>query len=201
MLQSTQIVLKELEQWFFRITDYAEELLQDLGRLEGWPERVRKMQENWIGRSEGILVYFRLKDTNEIVPVFTTRPDTLFGVSFMVFAPLHPKVQEMVKDTPYEEKVKQFIQASITQDRFDVSKEKEGLFIGKYAINPMNNEAVPIYIANFVLMEYGTGFIMAVPAHDQRDFDFARKYNIPIKVVIQPEDRELKAVDVRIQKA
>lgn len=193
---STKVVLKEMEQWFLKITDYADELLRDLEKLEGWPERVKKMQENWIGRSEGILVNFRLKDTGEVMPVFTTRPDTLFGVTFMVFAPTHPKVQDLIKSTPYEEKVKQFIETTITQDRFGLSKEKEGLFIGKYAINPVNNEEVPIFVANFVLMEYGTGFIMGVPAHDQRDFEFAKKYNIPIKVVIQPEDRELRAEEM-----
>jgi len=194
---STQVVLKDIEQWFFKITDYAEELLKDLEKLKGWPERVKKMQENWIGRSEGVLVYFRLKDTSEILPVFTTRPDTLFGVTFMVFAPTHPKIQELGKDTAYEERVKQFIETTLTRDRFDVSKEKEGLFTGKYAINPVNNEEVPIFVANFVLMEYGTGFIMGVPAHDQRDFEFARKYNIPIRIVIQPEDRELKVDEMK----
>ncbi len=192
-----KVVLKELEQWFFKTTDYAEELLKDLKKLKGWPEHVRKMQESWIGKSEGVLVNFRLKDTNEIIPIFTTRPDTLFGVTFMVSAPNHPKVQELVMGTPFEERVKQFINTAFAQERFDISKEKEGLFIGKYAVNPVNNEEIPIYIANFVLMEYGTGFIMAVPAHDQRDFEFAKKYDIPIRVVIQPEGRELKPEEMK----
>jgi len=195
---SSEVVLKELEQWFFKITDYAEKLLQDLKKLDGWPERVKKMQENWIGKSAGIMVNFKLKDTGETMPVFTTRPDTLFGVTFMVFAPEHPKVLTLVKGTSYEEKVRQFVN-KVLQNRFrrgDEDREKEGLFIGKYAINPVNGEEIPIYIASFVVMEYGTGFIMAVPAHDQRDFEFAKRYGVPIKVVIRPEDRELKAEEM-----
>jgi leucyl-tRNA synthetase len=192
-----QVLQKELEQWFFKISDYAEDLLQDLKKLDGWPERVKKMQENWIGKSEGVFVYFKLKETGEPIPVYTTRPDTLFGVTFMVFASTHPKVWEMVKNTAYKKKVKKFIEKTVKKKDYLVSKEKEGLFIGKYAINPVNNEEVPVYIANFVLMEYGTGFIMAVPAHDQRDFEFAKKKNIPIKIVIQPENQETKEDKMR----
>jgi len=195
---SSEVVLKELDQWFFKITDYAEKLLQDLKKLNGWPERVKKMQENWIAKSVGIAVNFKLEDTGETMPVFTTRPDTLFGVTFMVLAPEHLKVLAIVKGTPYEEKVRQFAN-KVLQDRFKrgaEDREKEGLFIGKYAINPVNGERIPIYVANFVVMEYGTGIIMAVPAHDQRDFEFAKKYGIPIKVVIRPEDRELKAEEM-----
>ena len=188
------VEIKQLEQWFLKITDYAEELLKDLGKLKGWPEKIKIMQENWIGKSHGTMVDFRLKDTNEILPIFTTRPDTLYGVTLMVFAPEHPKVLELVKGTEYEEKVKKFISKVVIEDRFSrsaIDDEKEGMFIGKYAINPLTNEEIPIYIANFVLLEYGTGFIMAVPTHDQRDFEFAKKYNIPLRVVINPHDYEL----------
>lgn len=188
---SSEVTIKELEQWFLKITDYAEELLQELKQLDGWPEHVKKMQENWIGKSEGILVDFQLKDTGETIPVFTTRPDTLFGATYIVFAPNHPKVLKLTKNTPYEEKIKKFIDNITEQERFEISKEKEGIFLGKYAINPVNGEEIPIFIANFVLMKYGTGVIMAVPAHDQRDFEFATKYDLPIRVVIKPEDRKL----------
>ena len=190
----SKVQVKNLEQWFFKITGYAEELLSDIKKLEGWPERVKLMQENWIGRSEGTLINFKLKRTGEIMPIFTTRVDTLWGVTFMVFAPEHPKVMELVKGTEYEERVKRFIDRIVIQDKFqrtDDTKEKEGMFIGEYAINPVTGDEVPIYIANFVLLEYGTGFIMAVPAHDQRDFEFAKKYQVPIKVVISPDTHEL----------
>jgi leucyl-tRNA synthetase len=193
---SSEVEIKQLEQWFLRITQYADELLEDLKKLSGWPEKIRIMQENWIGKSEGTMVNFRLKDSNEIIPIFTTRPDTLFGVTFMVFAPEHPKVMELVKGTEYEQKVKDFVKKVVIQEKFTRAaedKEKEGMFIGKYAVNPVNGEKIPIYIANFVLLEYGTGFIMAVPAHDQRDFEFAKKYGIQIKVVIKPMNAELRA--------
>ncbi|MFC1754014.1 leucine--tRNA ligase [Thermoproteota archaeon] len=190
----TAVEIKDLEQWFLKITDYAQELLDEGEKLDKWPERVKIMQKNWIGRSEGTLVNFKLKDTDEDIPIFTTRPDTLYGVTFMVFAPEHPKVMELAKGTEHEEKVKKFINRVVIQEKFTRTaedKEKEGMFIGKYAINPLNGEEIPIYIANFVLMEYGTGMIMAVPAHDQRDFEFAKKFNIPIKVVINPHDYNL----------
>ncbi|MCX7766027.1 MAG: leucine--tRNA ligase, partial [Candidatus Sumerlaeia bacterium] len=188
------VEIKNLEQWFLKITAYAEELLQDLEKLTDWPEYVKLMQRNWIGKSEGTLVNFRIKDSTALLPIFTTRPDTLFGVTFMVFAPEHPMVMELVKGTSFENKVKEFAAKVVIEDRFyrtAEDKEKEGMFIGKYAINPLTGEEIPIYIANFVLMEYGTGCIMAVPAHDQRDFEFARKFGIPIKVVIQPPGESL----------
>ncbi|MBD3313866.1 leucine--tRNA ligase [Candidatus Woesearchaeota archaeon] len=188
------VEVKDLEQWFLKIKDYAEELLKDLDKLENWPERVKTMQRNWIGRSEGTLINFKLKGTDEDIPIFTTRPDTLYGVTYMVFAPEHPKVMELVKGTEHEEKVKKFINRVVIQEKFERTaedKEKEGMFIGKYAINPLNGDEVPIYIANFVLLEYGTGMIMAVPAHDQRDFEFAKKFDIPIKVVINPDGYDL----------
>ena len=193
------VEVKNIDQWFFKITAYADELLSDLDKLD-WPERVKTMQRNWIGKSEGTLVNFRLKGSDDIIPVFTTRPDTLFGVTFIVFAPEHPKVMELVAGTKYEEKVKNFVKKVVIEDRFTRTaedKEKEGMFIGKYAVNPLNGEEIPIYIANFVLLEYGTGAIMAVPAHDQRDFEFAKKYNIPIKVVITPKDKELRPEELK----
>ena len=182
----TEIIRKEIEQWFFKITAYADELLKGLDNIQ-WSERLKTLQRNWIGKSHGIEIYFKEAESREILPVFTTRPDTLFGCTFLVMAPEHPKVKELVKGTKYEKEVDKFLERTKRLSELDrISKEKDGLFIGKYAINPINNEKVPIYIANFVLMDYGTGMIMAVPAHDQRDFEFAKKYNIPIKVVIQP---------------
>ncbi|MFO8016386.1 MAG: leucine--tRNA ligase [Candidatus Woesearchaeota archaeon] len=188
------VEVKDLEQWFLKITDYAEELLSELDKMENWPERVKTMQRNWIGKSHGTMVNFRLEESGEAIPVFTTRPDTLYGVTFMVFAPEHPKVMELVQGTENEDKIKKFINRVVIQEKFTRTaedKEKEGMFTGKYAINPLTEEKIPIYIANFVLMEYGTGMIMAVPAHDQRDFEFAKKFDIPIKVVISPETYEL----------
>jgi len=181
---NTNVEIKQLEQWFFKITKYTKELLKDTEKLD-WPKTIKDMQKNWFGESEGTLVNFKLKETKEILPVFTTRPDTLYGVTFMVFAPEHPKVLELVEGTKYEKEVKEFIKNVIIEDKYDREEDKEGMFIGKYAINPLTNEEIPIYIANFVLLEYGTGFIMAVPAHDQRDFEFAKKYKIKIKQVIE----------------
>ena len=194
--ESTNVEVKDLEQWFFKITDYAEELLRDTDKLKGWAEDVKTMQRNWIGKSYGSEIYFRIEGSDEVIPIFTTRADTLFGVTFMVYAPEHPKVMELVKGTKYENDARKFVRKVVVEDKFTRTaedKEKEGIFIGKYAINPVNNEKVPIYIGNFVLLEYGSGCIMAVPAHDQRDFEFAKKYNIPIKAVITPKDYELKA--------
>ncbi len=187
----TPVELRQLEQWFFKITDYAEELLNDLKTLDGWPEHVRIMQENWIGRSEGCLVHFPLADNGENLTIFTTRPDTLYGVTFMSLAPEHPLVPQLVQGTEYEKPVMEFVSRVATQDRFmrtAEDQEKEGVFTGKYALNPLTGDRVPIYVANFVLMEYGTGAIMAVPAHDQRDFEFAAKYGIPLKTVIRPSE-------------
>jgi len=189
----SSVEVRSLEQWFFKITDYAEELLEDLKKLRDWPERVKVMQENWIGRSYGTLVNFRLEDSHSLIPVFTTRPDTLYGATFMTFAPEHPRVQELIAGTEYEKEAREFINRVVIEDRFTRTgedREKEGMFIGRYAINPLNGYRIPIYIANFVLMEYGTGAIMAVPAHDQRDFEFAKKYHIPIKQVIIPSPEE-----------
>ena len=178
------VEIKELEQWFFMTTKYAPELLRDIEKLD-WPKTVKDMQRNWINESEGTLVNFRLKDSNETIQIFTTRPDTLFGVTFITFAPEHPKVMELVKGTEYESEVKKFVKKILIDEKYDREKNKEGMFIGKYAVNPITNEEVPIYIANFILLEYGTGIVMAVPAHDQRDYEFAKKYGIRIKQVIE----------------
>lgn len=189
----SEVEEKELEQWFFRITDYAERLLEDHQLLENWPEKVKIMQRNWIGRSEGLRIKFPVKDSEHVIEVFTTRPDTIYGATYMVLAPEHPLVEEFIKGTEKEEEVKNFIREVKKQkemERTSPESEKKGLFTGAYAINPMTGEEIPIMIANYVLMGYGTGAIMAVPAHDQRDMDFAIEYELPIKVVIQPAERE-----------
>ena len=186
---------RKLTQWFFKITDYAQRLWDSLDKLEHWPENVKTMQRNWIGRSEGIEVDFTLEHSGEKFPIFTTRPDTLFGVTFMALAPDAPLAETIAQGTKYEKEVNDFIQKVLKRteiERTAVGVEKEGVFTGRYAINPVNGEKVPIYIADFVLASYGTGMIMAVPAHDQRDFEFAKKYKIPIKVVIQPQGQTLK---------
>ncbi|HDD46401.1 MAG TPA: leucine--tRNA ligase, partial [Candidatus Aenigmarchaeota archaeon] len=195
----TKVTQKELEQWFINIRKYANELLKGLEKLKGWPERVKIMQENWIGKSEGAEIEFKIEGSNKSIKIFTTRPDTIYGVTFMVFAPEHPMVRELVKGTEYESKVEEFIErvrAESLAERTDESKPKEGMFIGRYAINPVNGERVPIYIGDFVIYEYGGGAVMAVPAHDQRDFEFAKKHGIEIKVVIRPGDKELKAEEM-----
>lgn len=179
---------KDLEQWFFKITEYADRLLKDIDRLENWPERVKTMQKNWIGRSEGAEVDFKVEGKNLSITVFTTRPDTLFGATYMVLAPEHPLVPELVKGTPKEMEVRGFIEKVKKQsalDRTGDTAEKLGMDTGAKAINPVNGKSIPIFIANYVLTNYGTGAIMAVPAHDTRDFEFAKKYNLPIQRVIQ----------------
>ena len=181
---------KKLEQWFFKITDYAERLLQDLEILPGWPEKVKTMQTNWIGRSEGVEFSFTVAGSNQKIPVFTTRHDTVFGVTYLVLAPEHPLVSQLTKGTVNEKPVREFVKRISQMNevaRTSTELEKEGLLIGAEAINPMNGQAIPIMVANYVLMEYGTGAVMGVPAHDDRDFEFARKYGLPIQVVIQPE--------------
>ena len=184
---------RDLDQWFFRITEYAQRLLDDLSLLADWPETVRTMQANWIGRSEGARVDFALEDGTPL-PCFTTRPDTLWGVTFMSLAPEHPMIPQLVAGTPREREVLEFCRRAALQSaaaRGDAAVEKEGVFTGAYVVNPVNGERVPLWVANYALLEYGTGAVMAVPAHDQRDFEFAKKYGLPIKVVIQPpEDKE-----------
>jgi len=189
----TPVIQKELEQWFLKITAYVEELLGDLDTLSGWPERVRVMQRNWIGKSVGAEVEFPLAEGGSL-RIFTTRPDTLFGATFMVLAPEHPLALSLSAGTSQEAAVEAFVARMRRADkivRTDAATEKEGVFTGAYAVNPMTREPIPIWVANFVLMEYGTGAIMAVPAHDQRDFDFARKYGLPIRVVIRPSGETL----------
>ena len=182
----SEVIQKEMDEWFLKITDYADQLLDDMKLIEdGWPERVLVQQRNWIGKSKGAFVKFKIKDRDEYLEVFTTRPDTLFGVTFVSIAPDHPKLLELV-DEEHREEIERFVREFKKGGR-DFSKEKEGVFTGVYLINPVNGEEVPLYAANFVLMEYGTGVVMAVPGHDQRDFEFARKYNLPIRKVIHRE--------------
>ncbi|MBI2650935.1 leucine--tRNA ligase [Candidatus Woesearchaeota archaeon] len=190
-----EVAEKELEQWFFKITKYADELLES-DKLKNWPERVKIMQHNWIGKSYGVEIQFKIKDTKKTIATFTTRADTIFGVTALVFAVEHPMVFELVKGTKYEKAVMEFIaetKKKSMKERVSEETEKNGIFIGKLCINPANNEEIPIYVADYVLMEYGTGAVMVVPAHDQRDFEFAKKYKIQIKVVISPSEFELKA--------
>lgn len=206
----TDVIQKELSQWYLKITDYAEELLQGHEELKGhWPDKVLAMQKNWIGKSTGSEINFVLDykfDSNSqdkesnlnignngeiIIPVFTTRADTLFGVTYAVIAPEHPLVEEIVlKENP---SLKEAVDKMINEDKINRTaedKEKEGMFTGLYVINPVNNEKVPLWIGNYVLMDYGTGAVMAVPAHDERDFFFAKKYNLPIRIVINPVDKD-----------
>ncbi len=180
--------------WFFKITDYADELLADLDSLKGWPEKVVTMQRHWIGKSHGAEIDFPIDNSSKTLKIFTTRPDTIFGATFMSIAPEHPFLDELSKGTGQEEAVAAFAKKTILekqQSSHDDELEKEGVFTGSYCINPYTNEKVPIYTANFVLMEYGTGAVMAVPAHDQRDYEFAVKYDIPIVQVIQPPGDEI----------
>ncbi|HON77114.1 MAG TPA: leucine--tRNA ligase [Spirochaetota bacterium] len=185
----SEVIQKELNQWFFKITDYAEKLLNGHEELKaGWPERVLVMQKNWIGKSTGLQVNFKL-ESGEDFPIFTTRPDTVFGVTYMVIAPEHPFLETIAQG-----EVRDFIERFKNQpllDRLSEEKEKEGIDTGLKVINPFNGEKIPLYVGNFVLMEYGTGAIMSVPAHDSRDFAFAKKYNIPIKIVIDNPDEPL----------
>ena len=185
----TPVVRKKLSQWYFRITEYAEDLLKDMELLGKWPERVLIMQKNWIGKSEGAYIDFAIPDLGKAVTVFTTRPDTIFGVTFFLLAPEHPLVDELVRGTPYEGMVREFrerIARKSEIERISDLAEKEGLYIGRDVINPVSGEKVPIWIADYVLLEYGTGAVMAVPAHDERDWQFAKKYGLPIRQVIVP---------------
>ncbi len=200
----SSVTQRELEGWFFKITDYTEQLLDGCERLkDGWPERVLTMQRNWIGKSTGAEIGFPLEETIEGVRslrIFTTRPDTVFGVTFVCIAPEHPTSERIVKGKPQEKEALQFIQRINRQsnvERVAEGVKKEGVFTGAYCINPFSAERIPIYIANFVLMEYGTGVIMCVPAHDQRDFEFAKEYCLHIKVVIQPEGDVINPDDMK----
>ncbi|SEN03366.1 leucine--tRNA ligase [Lihuaxuella thermophila] len=192
----SEVTKKELEQWFLRITDYAERLLEGLDRLPKWPEKVKAMQRNWIGKSEGAHVSFSIPELeDERVTVFTTRPDTLYGVTYMVVAPEHPLVPRLIKGKENESVILEFIEQMKKQteiERTSTDAEKVGYPTGAYAKHPLTGEMIPIWVANYVLMDYGTGAVMGVPAHDERDFQFAKKYDLPIKVVIQPEGEPLE---------
>jgi len=189
---------KALEQWFFKITEYADRLLADIEKLKGWPEPVKIMQRNWIGKSRGVEIKFRITNDELRIKdfiIYTTRPDTLFGVTYMVLAPEHPLVDKLTEGTQHEAKVKKFkekVKHETLHER-EESTAKEGVFTGAYAINPANNEEIPIWISDYVLMEYGTGAVMAVPAHDQRDFEFAKTHNLPIKVAIKDGNRDVQS--------
>jgi leucyl-tRNA synthetase len=183
-----EVEAKTLTQWYFKITDYADVLLDEMELLEQWPERVLTMQRNWIGRSEGARVIFRVAGSGEEMPVFTTRPDTLFGATFFVLAPEHPLVSELTDSDEVREYVRHAGSRSAVERE---KKEKDGVFTGRYAINPVNGEEIPIWVADYVLMGYGTGAIMAVPAHDERDHAFAEKYGLPIRTVVKPADADV----------
>jgi len=196
----TTVGKKNLEQWYLSITKYAQRLLDDLERLEGWPQNVKTMQQNWIGRSTGADVDFDIEGFGDKLRIFTTRPDTLFGVTYMVLAPEHPFVGPLTAGTEYEAKVSGFmdkLQFLNDIDRTSTTLEKEGLFIGRYAVNPLNGARVPVFIANYVLMDYGTGAIMAVPAHDTRDFEFAVKYGLDIIPVVDPGLEDIDINDLK----
>ncbi len=185
---ATNIEQKKLKQWFFKITDYAERLLNDIDLLKEWPERVKVMQKNWIGKSVGVEIDFPLEGTKQKIKCFTTRVDTIYGATFLALSWDYPFIEELIKDSPEKEEVKKFIEKVKDQPlsaRLIDNFEKEGVFTGKYAINPMNGKKIPIWVANYILSGYGTGAIMCVPAHDKRDFEFARKYNLEIVEVIK----------------
>lgn len=193
---TTDVTQKDLEQWFFKITDYAERLLDDLKELENWPERVKTMQENWIGKSQGVNIDFKISGSDEKLTCFTTRVDTIYGATYMVIAPEHPKLENILKGVKNKSEIDLFSKKCRNMsfiERSSAEVDKAGIFTGVYVINPVNDEKIPLWIADYVLMEYGTGAVMAVPAHDQRDFDFAKKYNLPIKVVIDNPKEHLDA--------
>ena len=173
-----------LEQWFFRYTTYADALLDEMELLESWPENVLAQQRNWIGRSEGAEILFRVDDLDIDIPVFTTRADTIFGATFFVLAPEHPLVPKLAEG---KQDVLEYVRRTAARSFAErENKEKDGVFTGRYATNPATGEQIPIWVADYVLMEYGSGAIMAVPAHDDRDFEFAAKYDLPIPQVIAP---------------
>jgi len=187
---------KDLEQWFFKTTEYAQRLLDDLELLENWPDRVKTMQKNWIGRSEGVQIHFPIVDSDKTLECFTTRPDTIFGVTYAVLAAEHPLLSELIQDVPNKPEIEAFIQKIKAEDKIERTAEgvkKEGIFTGRYILNPLTNEEVPLWIANYVLMDYGTGAVMAVPAHDQRDFEFSKEYGLPLKLVIDDPKNALSA--------
>jgi leucyl-tRNA synthetase len=189
----TPVEQRRLEQWFFRITEYAERLLSDFDLLDSWPEHVVTMQRNWIGRSEGAEVIFRCEEVDLDFPVFTTRPDTLFGATFFVLAPEHPELERLIAGTPAEAAVREYVNRvarESIEERGDEDRPKTGVPLGRSVVNPVNGEEIPMFVADYVLMEYGTGAIMAVPGHDSRDYEFARAFDLPVRRVIEGTDSE-----------
>jgi len=196
----SKVIERDLSQWFFKITEYAEQLLKDISLLTHWPERVKTMQTNWIGKSTGVNIDFRLDGEDKIITCYTTRVDTIFGVTYMVLAPEHPLIPDLIKNNPDKQKIYDFIESARVQDkaeRASASIEKEGIPTGKFVINPVNGKRIPLWIANYVLMEYGTGAVMAVPTHDSRDFEFAKKYNLGLEVVIDNPREHLDVSKMR----
>lgn len=192
----TPVIQKFLEQWFFKITDYADRLLQDIDKLTHWPERVCVMQRNWIGKSQGVAIHFPVEGEKEPLTCFTTRVDTLYGATYMVMAPEHPRLEELIRRSENRREIETFIERVLKQnkeERSALEAKKEGIFTGRYVTNPVNGRKIPLWVANYVLLEYGTGAVMAVPAHDQRDFEFAKQYGLPIEVVIDRPKDPLKA--------
>ena len=190
----SEVEERELPQWFFRITAYAEELLADIDTLKDWPERVKTMQRNWIGKSVGARISFPVSSSDIEIEVFTTRIDTIYGATFLLLSPEHPVIPELVRGKKEESEVLHFVSRERKIPYFlrkAETLEKEGVFTGAYAVNPFSGERIPIFVANYILMDYGTGAVMAVPAHDERDFEFARKYQLPIRIVVKPKDGEL----------
>ena len=190
------VVQQTMTQWFFRLPEYAEVLLKDIDTLPGWPDRVRTMQRDWIGRSPGAEIQFAIDGTSDTIPVFTTRADTLFGVTFVSVASNHPILKSIVTDTKIQKAIQDLADRQSRLDhaaRVSGQFEKEGVFTGRYVVHPLSGDKIPLWVANYVLMDYGTGAVMAVPAHDQRDFEFSKKYELPLKVVIQNTDQSLKA--------
>ena len=194
----TEVVKKDQVQWYFKITDYADQLVDDLDKLPEWPDNVKAMQKEWIGRSYGAEIDFTIEDSGEKLPVFTTRPDTIYGVTFMAIAPEAELIGRLKLEEPYASNVARYQKQAMQRtdiERSAVGEDKDGVFTGKYAINPYSGERVQLWIADYVLAGYGTGAVMAVPAHDKRDFAFAKKYDIPIKVVIHPDENTTLNVD------
>jgi leucyl-tRNA synthetase len=194
----TKVEQKDLEQWYLKITEYKERLLEDLNQLKNWPQRVLAMQSNWIGKSSGVDIHFHLENSDKLILVFTTRVDTIFGATYIVLACEHPLVKDLIRGKPQEKEALKFIkkvaqESKVVRAASDV--KKEGVFTGSFAVNPVNNELVPIWIADYVLMEYGTGAIMAVPTHDQRDFLFAKEHKLPMRMVIAPKDDIIKSAE------
>jgi leucyl-tRNA synthetase len=187
----TPVEARLMEQWFFRITAYADQLLNDLALID-WPERTKTIQRNWIGRSEGAEILFRLEELDIDIPAFTTRPDTLFGATFFALSPEHPLVERITAGTPHEAEVAEYVRRTAARTREErETKEKDGVFTGRFVVNPANGERIPVWVADFVLMDYGTGAIGGVPAHDERDYEFAQRYGLPVQRVVEPVDGEV----------